>query len=716
MPASFALMVFPPLRLGLASGAAVLGLLGLLLAPSAARGQADTARAAPPDSLRQVRPDTTRPPPAESPSTESPPADAAAETPLRPLPFAPPLYGRPVTDSLPGRRPSVSLEALLAERAGGFLYDLGEYGWPHGWSPRGLAPHRVHLRLDGRSFDDPLTGRPRFELLPPSFLARPRVGLDPGGGAVGVHAAWRAYASRRPLTEIRYRFDNSGLHGVEVGHSQKRRLDLFGRPGVLHVTFGYGGRKADGVYDGSALRTERRVWGRLRYQTNNWAVGLTNRASRYRIGAHGGAMPPTPPFSSLYTLPLASTSVRAPRNRRKTLRNDLSLRVRGPLVPGLRRPAELSARWTTYAFDVRDAARDTTWRTRLRGGHAHLRQSVTVGRHRLTGTAQGQLWSVDQSNVPAHLGSVRGAAHVGLRDSLGLGATRLVLHAGGHLTSEQAYPSITLRATRRTGPARLSASVTATGQRGAWIEEAGFAGVRPLDTERGGLADALVEGTVGARARFGPFDLQLRGFAHQIRNAVDLYAVRPAGAEATAYADSVTARRLSTPVRRAGLTLAGGWRRNARRGLYATGRGTLVETLNATASSLHTRLAHTLPTAFGRVRVGARFVLFSDLRTDLYVQARGWSAMHSRWLHPQTGRLVVPPLDNPVPVAGGPAAVGPSGTVDVRAEVQLRSATLFFTFQNVQAATQLQSGTFVVPVYPLPPRQFRFGVFWPIFD
>jgi hypothetical protein len=28
----------------------------------------------------------------------------------------------------------------------------------------------------------------------------------------------------------------------------------------------------------------------------------------------------------------------------------------------------------------------------------------------------------------------------------------------------------------------------------------------------------------------------------------------------------------------------------------------------------------------------------------------------------------------------------------------------------------LTPGTFVVPVYPLPARQFRFGVHWPIFD
>ncbi len=710
MPAFLRSIVVSPSRSGRIAGraAVLVVVLGLLLGPPTAYGQVDTTDAVPPDSLQQPRPDTTQRPP-------SPPTDPS-QPPLRPLPFAPPEYGRPVTDSIPGRHPQVSVETMIADQAGGFLYDLGEYGWPNGWSPRGLAPHRVHLWLDGLSFDDPLTGRPRFELLPPSFLARPRVGRDPGGGAVGVHTSWRAYSPKRPLTEIRYRFDNSGLHAVEVGHSQKRRLDLFGRPGILHLTFGYGGRKADGVYNGSALRSERRIWGRLRYQTSDWAAELSNQVSRYRVGAHGGAVPLGDFFSTIYNLPVAGSSVRAPGNRRKTTRNDLTARVRAPLVPGLASPTELSLRWTTHRFEVNDGVRDTTWTTQLDGGHVRLQQSLSVGRHTLTGTARGHLWRLDRTNVPSRLGDLRGAAHVGVRDSLRLGQTDLLLDAGGHLTAEQAYPSVAARAQGPVGPVQLSASVTATGQRGAWIEDAGFATVQPLDRERGGTADLLLEGTVGAAVRLGPFDVGLQGFAHQIRNAVDLYAVRPDSADATAYTDVVAARSTPTPVRRAGLTLDGGWRRNARRGLYATGRGTLLRTLNAGDSPLHKRLAQTLPTAYGRARVGARFVLFSDLITDLYVQARGWSAMNSRWLHPPTGRLTVPPLDNPIPISNAPSDVGPSGTVDVHADIRFRSATLFFSFQNIQAGTQLQPGTFVVPVYPLPPQQFRFGVFWPIFD
>ena len=696
-------------RIPLVHRAAFFVALGLLLGPFLpAYGQVDTTDAAVPDTLQRPPTDTTRRPPVD-------PADQTQE-PLRPLSYTPPLYGRPQTDSIPGRLPQASVETMLADRAGGFLYDLGEYGWPNGWSPQGLAPHRVHLWLDGLSFDDPLTGRARFELLPPSFLAVPRTGVDPGGGAVGVHTSWRAYDPKRPLTEIRYRFDNSGLHGVEVGHSQKRRLNLFGRPGLLQLTLGYGGRKADGVYDGSALRRERRIWGRLRYRTNDWTVELTNRASRYRIGAHGGATPPGNFFSTIYALPVAGGSVRNPENRRKTIRNDLTARVRAPLLPGLDRRTQLSARWTAHTFDFRDGARDTTWATRLNEGHVRLRQPLTLGSHSLTASAKGHLSSVARTNLP-RLDGVRGAAHIALRDSLQLGRTDLLVDVGGHVTSEQAYPSFSAQARSPLGPIRLSASMSATGQRGAWFEDEGFgAYVQPLATERSGVGDRMIEGTVAAQVGLGPFDVRLKGFAHQIRNAVDLYAAGSGEAPSTTFTDTVAARATPTPVRRAGATLTAGWRQDARRGLYATGRGTLLQMLNANDSPLHRRLARTLPRAYGQARIGARFVIFTDLTTDLYVRARGWSAMNSRWFHPPTGRLVVPPRQTPIPIAGAPAAVGPSGTIDVHAEIQLRNATLFFTFQNVQAGTQLQRGTFVVPVYPLPPQQFRFGVFWPIFD
>lgn len=686
----------------------VLFLAGVLVPVGSAYAQPDTTEAVPPDTLEDQ-----------------------TDTELQPLSFSPALFGRAQTDSMPGRLPQVSLDHILAQQPGSFLYDLGTVGWPHGWSPRGFAPHRTHLWLDGQSYDDPLTSRPQFELLPPSFLDPPRTGIDPGGGPVGVSTGWRAYDRERPLTELRYRVGDGGLHAIEVGHSQKRRLSLSGTPGALQITVGYGGRKVDGTYDGSQLRRERRIWGRLRYQTNDWTVELTDRASRHRVGAHGGVVPPRTAFTSIYLLPLASASVNDPGTWRRTARNDLTARLRAPILPSWSAPLEASATWTSHTFDYHPhsetgfSSSDTTWTVKLNGGHARLRQPVSLGAHHLTLSARGALWSVAQSNAP-QIDGTRGALHALLRDSLRVDQTQLILDVGGHLTSEHQYPSAAVRATRPTGPFRLVASVSLANQRPSWIAEEGFVSVvQPASSSPSGDGGRVLEGTVEGAAEIGPVDATLEGFAHQLRNAVDLFAAFPDSVDRpTTITDSVVARQLPTPIRRVGATVSLGWRRDTDRGLYAAAQGTALHTLGGT-SALNTRLARTLPTFYGRGRIGARFVLFQDLITDLYVQARGWSAMNSRWFHPPTGRFSVPPPETPIPATPN-RRVGPSGTIDVHAEARIRGATLFFTFENVQASSaqpgtfrqraSLHPGTFVVPVYPLPARQFRFGVFWPIFD
>ena len=121
------------------------------------------------------------------------------------------------------------------------------------------------------------------------------------------------------------------------------------------------------------------------------------------------------------------------------------------------------------------------------------------------------------------------------------------------------------------------------------------------------------------------------------------------------------------------------------------------------------RAAAALPAFFGEARVGARFVLFrNDLDLDVYLRGRGWTAFRSRELHPQTGLLVLP--------LPGARRFGPSGTLDVVAEAAIRTARLFFAYDNILSGTVLMSGTLLVPDYPLPQQRFHLGVFWPIFD
>jgi hypothetical protein len=640
-----------------------------------------------------------------------------------PAPFDSRSMGRPVADSLPARMPVVDLKQILEDEPGTFLYHLGPVAWPHGWSVQGLAPHRTRLWLDDLPYTDPVTGRPRFDLLPPAFVAGPTVGLDPGGHPAGVHTDWREMDRREALTEIRFRRDSNGLQNVEVFHSQQRRLSLLGTDGLLQGTFGFKGRATAGVYSGSDLERERGVWGRLRYRTENWVVELSDYSNRFRLNVHGGISPPGNRLSSIY-LPEAFDDALFRGAGQNTIRNDLVARVRGPFLPRLQ-PATVSLGWTSNTYDYQtayDGARvqgqtlstpDTSWSVKTNGFHGAVTQPVQIGRHHLTLTARGTVRQRSGGTALADA-SPRSKAHLLLRDSLRLGAGGLLLAGGVHQTDAQSFPSARIELRQQIGPVGLRARASVDGQPLSWIATDGFAGfVVPVgDVPTGQVRRAELEASVEQ----GVFAASATGFLHQITDPVDLYS------DATLGVDTVAARVADGSFLRGGATLSAGLRRNAGRGLYATGHVTALSFLNPNDSALHRRVADTLPSVFGRGRIGARFTIFRDLRTDLFVQARGWTEMNSRLFHPPTGRLVVPSQNEPI--RGFPGErVGPSYTIDVQAQAVLMGAKLFFSFENVQSAQIIdppsarpQVGTFISPLYPLPPLQFRFGVHWPLFD
>jgi len=239
-------------------------------------------------------------------------------------------------------------------------------------------------------------------------------------------------------------------------------------------------------------------------------------------------------------------------------------------------------------------------------------------------------------------------------------------------------------------------------------------------------ASTVVVAEAGLRRTAGAFDMSLRAYAHQMQNPVDLYALtRPNPASAGnvrtfAASDSVDARAATGAFRQAGVTADLGWRTRTQRGLYGRLTATAHEFLNETETALHARVARTLPQVHGRAVLGARFLLFQDLVFDAQIEGRGWTEMSSRLLHTPTGSLVVPPLEAPdeaFEARQTPTPLfGPDGVLDVNIDIDLYGATLFFTFENVLGGTEADLGTFIVPTYPLPDQQFRFGVFWPIFD
>jgi len=645
---------------------------------------ADTTQTAPPDSMR---------PPQQR-------VQAQRDTLTAPLPFLRMLPGRPTIDVPPVQHAESDLVHLLAPVPGTFLFDLGANGWPDGWSWNGFNPQRPALVFDGHPHNDPVTGRPRFDLLPPEFLYAPHVDADRLGGPVAVYAQPRSYDVKRPLTELHYRRDNTSVQSIAAVHAQQRYITPFGRPSLLQIVGGYYGRAGDNEYPNSDLRRERRLLGRLHVRRANWSATLRNLHSRRKIGAHGGVQPQGTFFETIYNRTIAN--VRLNDARRQTIRNDLGLTVRAPLLPGVNAPAVLSANWTAQTFRYHDPDTLLAKTNRFSG---YLRQEVTLGPQTLRAEVAATLDRLRTTNAwSGH--TTRQRLHATLRDSIGWGATSVVLNGGLHVSDQQSHPSASADVDHSWGWLRVFVDGRLAGQPVSWIERAGFGETLvPLDTVPTGR---ILHGRTGLGADLGPFDVRLTGFAHTIHHPIDLYA--------TATPDELVVQASDVPFRRAGATLEVGWRRDAQAGLYASMQGTGLQFLNPDASTVHARVAETLPQAFGQGRLGARFVAFKgDLDADLYVQGRGWTAMRSRQFHPPTGLLAVPPADAPV-IENAPLSFGPNGTLNVALEAGIRDATLFLTFENVLSGTQLQPGVLTVPVYPLPEQRFRFSVFWPIWE
>ena len=662
---------------------AIFYLLSSILVASASHAQVpDTSQVAP-DTM-QVAPDSL--------------VEAPARPPGPPVGFRRAEPGRAVVDTVLAKSFERDAPGVLAAMPATFVYDFGAHGWPNGWSPYGLNPQRVALLLDGLPFDDLVTGRPRYDLLPFSLLERLRVQAGRYGAAQAVYAQVRPYDSPEPLTELHYRTGNDGLQSIYAMHTQRHRLALFGRSGVMRALFGYGGHAARGEYDGSRLRRMRQLLFRIRYQQPGWSADVTYFHNRRRLGAQSGVIPRVP-YDAIYNRLIAT--VRNPDAQRKTVRDDLSLTARTRL-PGLAEPLTISAFWTAQTFRYRNPGSDTL-EARLHRFGARVHQDFRLGPNRLRLLLEGWIDDLRRHNAFSHpLSTSRTQLHLTLRDSLRLGGLAVDAEGGLHVTDHATFFGGAVGVAQRLGALRLFAEASHAGQPVSWIEEIGFG--RFVEAEVAPPDGRVSQARAGLRVRTGAFDLAVFGFVHEVTSPLDLYSVGE---------DSVAVRVAEAPFRRAGVGGDLGWRRHARRGFYLTARPSFVHFLDAGASALHARMEATLPEFFAQGRLGARYTLFGgDLALDLSLRGRFWTEMRSRTLHAPTGLLVLPDEDDDLYPASG--LLPRSGTLDVVVEAGLRTATLFLAYDNVLSGTQLIAGNQIVPIYPLPERRLRFGVFWPI--
>ncbi|MDX1531638.1 MAG: hypothetical protein R3362_08940, partial [Rhodothermales bacterium] len=373
---------------------------------------------------------------------------------------------------------------------------------------------------------------------------------------------------------------------------------------------------------------------------------------------------------------------------------DAALTVRTRLRPGAE-PLTVSAFATKAFFQYRLPGRDTLAVASRRAG-GRLAQDLTAGAHRLRLAAEAwRDWTVGgTTGLPDTLGLGRTRLQLLLRDELRAGPLALTAEARLH---EGARAGGHLGAALDARPVRLFAEAErAAGAPPAWVEQHGFGPF--LDGLPGAARERTLAGRAGLTLRAGAFDATAFGFAHHIDDAVDLYETGE---------DTAAVRVLPSALRRAGAAADLGWRRDARRGLYLVAQPTLTTLLDAGASDLHARQDAALPAFFADGRLGARYLLFNgDLDLDVSVRGRFWTAMRSRTLHPATGLLALPAL--------GARSVPASGTLDLVGLGRVRTATLFIAYENVLSGTTFLAGNYLVPVYPLPERRLRFGVFWPI--
>ncbi len=113
------------------------------------------------------------------------------------------MEGEIETFGAPRSRAELDLTALLASLPGVYNYGFGTPGWPGAPGPSGLDPSLVGLSLDGLPFEDLITGRPRYDLLPYGLIDNIRTDSRATDRVFGVRAVTGAFEPGVPLTDIR---------------------------------------------------------------------------------------------------------------------------------------------------------------------------------------------------------------------------------------------------------------------------------------------------------------------------------------------------------------------------------------------------------------------------------------------------------------------------------------------------------------------------------
>lgn len=558
------------------------------------------------------------------------------------------------------------LTRALAQSPGSFVYDFYTFAWPSAWSPQGLSPHAVQLFLGPIPFDDLLTGRPRYDLLPTALLRAPTVHPGLPGGATAVQTELRSVNATAPQTQLHYQAGDHKLQRVTALHAQQRG-GLFGRSGRLQGLFAYAGASDAGQYPGSRLRRMRQLLLRTRYQTYAWSLELLYLHNQRRIGAHSGVLGAE---DTRYNRLIAG--VRRQERARRPVRNDLLVTLHTP-------PLTASVYWSTQSLHYADVSASAS----RFGGSLH--RDFQSDRHRIRARIDGYYYQIQSSSAIPH-GRQLSLIEVQLRDSLTLPSGLLLAQAGvrrsnvdwspsGYLKWESSFPFFEPYI-------ELNYRAAATRSAPGW---GGY--LNPREETPGNVLIAAA----GIGVRIGRVVIEPYGFLTRLEELSDYVEVS---------IDTVQVVEDSYTVQGAGIRLR--FASEQGQGFYASINSGVTHTDRSLPDA-----QRVLPRWALSGQLGLRTVLFTgDLELNVAVRGRSWSAMTSRTLHAPTGLLVIPSTER-LPVQG-------SYTLDLIAEGGIRTATVYIYFENITSGTQWMTGNELVADYPLPAGQLRFGVYWPI--
>ncbi|MBI4429152.1 MAG: TonB-dependent receptor plug domain-containing protein [Ignavibacteriales bacterium] len=560
-----------------------------------------------------------------------------------------------------------------------FLIDLGEAGKPNHLNAFGMGGSSIAILLDGRPLNDPLTGMFNLYDMPMEFVEQVEIstGSDgflfgQGGTSTTLNFVTRQFNSLRPITKIRYNQSQSETILTDIFFTQNvaRSLNFM----VAFQRHAGDGRYGNTALDAWNLRT------RLRYNiSERFNISLTDFYTKSFNGFNGGVDLAT--TSTIYDN--VAAAVRYGDATEKLTRRDVTLSMIGSFFQDSSSISQLSLFYSNNVREFNDPSLNYG-RSQSSSfvGTRFTQNFVTRGGEALIGfdyqEQKSQLGDGSHvivalfSKLAMHFGGFLAPSFFGryevhrAQPSLGFGASvpltptpGVQLFAG--FNQFVSYPTLVEAYSRDTSIVR---SLGAKDQRQRFAE----AGLRVKPDSSVAFSLSLFQRVINDASGFlalpssppeyqkvvmmGPYDARIRGIA--------------------------------------GSLMLRFWK--------LEGYGTLTFTDYRQADTTKTLVPQFLLTGE---------LSYRDTFFEAALDAK--AGMRSRFVSGHQGMEFIPHLHLYAENAG--PRPGQFTTFDVFAILRIGDAQITLSWENV-----LNTNYFITPVYPMPGRNFRFGVDWIFID